>query len=164
NDTAARELEHLPQLTETAFGEAPGELEIEEGGLSFRVPLTAGQKTGWFYDQAANPARPAPFVSSRGPVLHAWADASGWAPAALPEGAASAHCLDASQPALEVARANAERNGRRLETLHADAFDGLKALAASGERFDIVILDPPAFIKRKKDIPQGQAAYRQLNH
>jgi 23S rRNA (cytosine1962-C5)-methyltransferase len=163
NDTGARELEHLPQLTETAFGETPGELEIEEGGLSYRVPLGAGQKTGWFYDQAANRARLARYLSPGARVLDVCAYAGAWALAALRQGAASARCLDASQPALDVARANAERNGLRLETLHADAFDGLKALATSGERFDVLILDPPAFIKRKKDIPQGQAAYRKLN-
>jgi 23S rRNA (cytosine1962-C5)-methyltransferase len=163
NDTAARELEHLPQLAESAFGEAPGELEIEEAGLSYRVPLAAGQKTGWFYDQAANRQRLARYVLSGARVLDVCAYGGAWALAALTQGAASARCLDASQRALEVARANAERNGRRLETLHADAFDGLKALAAASERFDIVILDPPAFIKRKKDIPQGQAAYRKLN-
>src|SRR5262249_25515149 len=94
NDTAARELEHLPQLTETAFGEAPGELEIEEGGLSFRVPLAAGQKTGWFYDQTANRARLARYVSSGARVLDVCAYAGAWALAALSQGAASAHCLD----------------------------------------------------------------------
>jgi 23S rRNA (cytosine1962-C5)-methyltransferase len=64
---------------------------------------------------------------------------------------------------LEYADANARRNGTRIEVLRADAFDALKALSAQGESFDAVVLDPPAFIKRKKDIPQGQAAYRKLN-
>jgi 23S rRNA (cytosine1962-C5)-methyltransferase len=64
---------------------------------------------------------------------------------------------------LEYAASNARRNGTSIEALRADAFDALKALGAQGERFDVVVLDPPAFIKRKKDIPQGQAAYRKLN-
>jgi len=64
---------------------------------------------------------------------------------------------------LEYADANARRNGTTIEALRADAFDALKALGARNERFDVVVLDPPAFIKRKKDIPQGQAAYRKLN-
>ena len=72
-------------------------------------------------------------------------------------------CVDSSQTALEFAAANAQRNGVALDTLREDAFDALQALAEQGERFDLVILDPPAFIKRKKDIPQGQAAYRKLN-
>jgi 23S rRNA (cytosine1962-C5)-methyltransferase len=72
-------------------------------------------------------------------------------------------CVDSSQTALEATRANAARNGVQPELLCADAFDALRALAERGEKFDVVILDPPAFIKRKKDIPQGQAAYRKLN-
>ncbi|HEX4387607.1 MAG TPA: class I SAM-dependent rRNA methyltransferase [Steroidobacteraceae bacterium] len=163
NDTAARDLEHLTHIGASGFGTVPEELEIEEAGLTFRVPLAAGQKTGWFYDQAANRQRLARYVRSGARVLDVCAYAGAWALIALSQGAASARCLDSSQAALAVARANAERNGRTLETLHDDAFDGLKALAAAGERFDVVILDPPAFIKRKKDIPAGQAAYRKLN-
>jgi 23S rRNA (cytosine1962-C5)-methyltransferase len=89
--------------------------------------------------------------------------AGGWAVSALRQGAGQVTCVDASPGALEAAQANAQANGVRIEPLHADAFDALKALAEHGERYDIVILDPPAFIKRKKDIPQGQAAYRKLN-
>jgi 23S rRNA (cytosine1962-C5)-methyltransferase len=96
-------------------------------------------------------------------VLDVCSYAGAWAVSALRQGAARAHCVDSSQRALEFAAANAGRNGVAIEPLRADAFDALKMLAAQGERFDIVILDPPAFIKRKKDIPQGQAAYRKLN-
>jgi 23S rRNA (cytosine1962-C5)-methyltransferase len=71
--------------------------------------------------------------------------------------------VDSSQTALDFAQANARRNGVVIDTLRADAFDALKELASQGRRFDVVVLDPPAFIKRKKDIPQGQAAYRKLN-
>jgi 23S rRNA (cytosine1962-C5)-methyltransferase len=71
--------------------------------------------------------------------------------------------VDASPVALEYAEANARRNEKTILPLRADAFDALKALLSEGEKFDLVVLDPPAFIKRKKDIPQGQAAYRKLN-
>jgi 23S rRNA (cytosine1962-C5)-methyltransferase len=71
--------------------------------------------------------------------------------------------VDSSQTALDFAQANAQRNGVAIDTLRADAFDALKELGSEGRRFDVVVLDPPAFIKRKKDIPQGQAAYRKLN-
>jgi len=71
--------------------------------------------------------------------------------------------VDSSQLALEYAHANAQRNGVAIEPVRADAFEALQSLAAQDERFDVVVLDPPAFIKRKKDIPQGQAAYRKLN-
>ena len=163
NDSAARELEHLPQLCEAAFGEVPAEVEVREAALNFSAPLAAGQKTGWFYDQSANRARLARYVIRGARVLDVCSYVGAWAVTALSQGASAACCVDASQLALDFAQGNAQRNGTSIETLRADAFDALKALAAQGRRFDVVILDPPAFIKRKKDIPQGQAAYRKLN-
>jgi 23S rRNA (cytosine1962-C5)-methyltransferase len=163
NDSAARELEHLPQLAAAAFGDVPGEVEVVEGGLSFAAPLAAGQKTGWYYDQSANRARLARYLSSGARVLDVCSYVGAWAVTALRHRATRALCVDASEAALEFAQRNAERNGVALETMRADAFDALKALGERGERFEVVILDPPAFIKRKKDIPQGQAAYRKLN-
>jgi 23S rRNA (cytosine1962-C5)-methyltransferase len=163
NDSAARELEHLPQGTETAFGEVPPEVQVVEAGLTFNAPLAGGQKTGWFYDQSANRARLGRYVTRGARVLDVCSYVGAWGIGALRQGAGHATCVDASQTALEFAQANAARNGLRLEPLRADAFDALKALGERGERFDVVILDPPAFIKRKKDLPQGQAAYRKLN-
>jgi 23S rRNA (cytosine1962-C5)-methyltransferase len=163
NDSAARELEHLPQLAEAAFGDVPAEVEVVEGGLKFAAPLAGGQKTGWFYDQSANRARLARYIQSGARVLDVCSYVGGWAVAALRHGAARALCVDASEAALEFAQRNAERNSVALEVMQADAFDALKALGERGERFEVVVLDPPAFIKRKKDIPQGQAAYRKLN-
>ena len=163
NDSAARELEHLPQFAEAAFGDVPAEVEVVEAGLRFSAPLAAGQKTGWFYDQSANRARLARYIGSRTRVLDVCSYVGAWAVAALRHGAARALCVDASEAALELARRNAGRNGVALEVLHADAFDALKSLGERGERFEVVILDPPAFIKRKKDTPKGQAAYRKLN-
>jgi len=163
NDSAARDLEQLPQETRVAFGKVPEELTVEEAGLRFHAPLAHGQKTGWFYDQTANRTRFARYLSPRARVLDVCSYVGGWALAALRAGAAQACCVDSSQAALDFARANAARNGLAIETLQADAFDALKDLAAREERFDAVVLDPPAFIKRKKDIPQGQAAYRKLN-
>jgi 23S rRNA (cytosine1962-C5)-methyltransferase len=163
NDSSARDLEHLPKQTEAAFGEVPRELRVDELGISFTVPLIGGQKTGWFFDQTANRARLGRYVSPGARVLDVCSYAGAWALAALKFGAGSACCIDASQPALDAAGANAARNGLQLELIHEDAFDALKRLAERGVRFDVVILDPPAFIKRKKDIGQGQAAYRKLN-
>jgi 23S rRNA (cytosine1962-C5)-methyltransferase len=167
NDSAARELEQLPRVAEAAFGDIPAEVEVRESGLSFTAPLGGGQKTGWFYDQSANRARLRRYVAAGARMLDVCSYAGAWAVTALDQGAGSACCLDSSEPALGYAQSNAARNARRngstLEVLHADAFEGLKALAAQGARFDLVVLDPPAFIKRKKDIPKGQAAYRKLN-
>jgi len=163
NDTAARDLEQLPQEARLAFGAVPEELTVIESALSFRAPLAHGQKTGWFYDQTANRARLVRYLPRGARVLDVCSYVGAWAVTALAAGAARACCIDSSEGALEFARANAARNGVSLETQRADAFDALKALADQGQRFEVVILDPPAFIKRKKDIPQGQAAYRKLN-
>jgi len=163
NDSAARELEHLPRFTAAAFGALPANIEVTEGGLSFTAPLAEGQKTGWFYDQSANRARLARYVAAGARVLDVCSYVGAWAVTALRHGAARAHCVDTSQAALEFAQLNAARNGTAVQVLRADAFEALRSLTEQGERFDLVILDPPAFIKRKKDTPKGQAAYRKLN-
>jgi 23S rRNA (cytosine1962-C5)-methyltransferase len=163
NDSAARDLEQLPRIGAVGFGEVPAEVEVAEGALSFTAPLAHGQKTGWFYDQTANRARLKRYVAPGARVLDVCAYAGAWAVTALRHGAAHACCVDSSQMALDFAQANAQRNGVTIEPLRADAFDALKELGAQGRRFDVVVLDPPAFIKRRKDIPQGQAAYRKLN-
>jgi len=96
-------------------------------------------------------------------VLDVCSYAGAWAITALKNGAAAARCVDSSALVLGFAERNARANQVELATLRADAFDAMKQLREAGERFDVVILDPPAFIKRKKDIPQGIAAYRKLN-
>ena len=163
NDSAARQLEQLPQLAEAAYGEIPAEITAVEAGLRFVAPLTQGQKTGWFYDQTHNRARLVRYLWPRTRVLDVCSYAGAWAITALKAGAAAASCIDSSETALEFARRNAQANGVALDAIRSDAFEALKALHERGERFDVVVLDPPAFIKRKKDIPQGQAAYRKLN-
>ncbi len=163
NDSAVRELEQLPQQVQAAFGEQPTEVGVIEGGLSFAAPLAQGQKTGWFYDQSANRARLRRYVFPGARVLDVCSYVGAWAVTALQQGAGRACCIDSSALALEYAEANSRRNGKTIEPLRADAFDALKSLLAQREQFDVVVLDPPAFIKRKKDIPQGQAAYRKLN-
>lgn len=163
NDSGARELEHLPRSCEAAFGEVPENIQVVESGVRFTAPLAHGQKTGWFYDQTANRQRLVRYMWPGARVLDVCSYVGAWAVTALKHGASSARCVDSSQAALDYASRNASANGVGVETMRSDAFDALKALREAGERFDIVILDPPAFIKRKKDIPQGQAAYRKLN-
>jgi 23S rRNA (cytosine1962-C5)-methyltransferase len=163
NDGGSRDLEHLPLATSLAFGELPERVRVVESGLTFQAPLVAGQKTGWFYDQTANRARLRAFLPGGARVLDVCSYVGAWAVTALRHGAASATCVDSSVPALALAQENARDNGVTLTSLRGDAFESLAALRDKGERFDVVILDPPAFIKRKKDVPQGQAAYRKLN-
>jgi 23S rRNA (cytosine1962-C5)-methyltransferase len=96
-------------------------------------------------------------------VLDVCSYVGGWAVSALAAGASAALCVDSSAHALEAASANAVRNGFTLETSRGDAFDVLAALHAEGRRFDVLVVDPPAFVKRRKDLPKGEAAYRKLN-
>src|SRR5689334_10988518 len=163
NDSGARDLEQLDSVAEVAFGEVPDDIEVVEAGLRFTAPLAHGQKTGWFYDQTANRARLARYLWAGARVLDVCSYVGAWAVTALGHGAGSATCVDSSETALTYVKRNAAANGMEVGTLHADAFDALKQLHEQGERFDVVIIDPPAFIKRKKDIPQGTAAYRKLN-
>jgi 23S rRNA (cytosine1962-C5)-methyltransferase len=164
NDSGAREMEGLSQEVSVAGGgELPGEITVREQGVTLVAPLKDGQKTGWFYDQAANRERLRRYLPAGARVLDVCSYVGAWAVTALKGGAASATCVDSSATALEYVARNAQANGVQVTTLKSDAFDALKALQESGERFDVVILDPPAFAKRKKDAPQALAAYRKLN-
>ncbi len=163
NDSSARQLEQLPEFSGAAFGEPEAQLRVREAGIDFIAPLTEGQKTGWFYDQTANRARLADLLLRGARVLDVCSYVGAWAITALKHGAGSATCVDSSATALDYAQSNAQAAGYPLEVIRGDAFEVLKNLHDLGERFDVVILDPPAFIKRRKDIPGGQAAYRKLN-
>jgi 23S rRNA (cytosine1962-C5)-methyltransferase len=164
NDSGARELEGLPLEVSAAGTESlPTEITVREQGVEFVAPLADGQKTGWFYDQAANRERLKRYLPAGARVLDVCSYVGAWAVTALRNGAGSATCVDSSAMALEYVSRNARANGVEVTTVKADAFDALKSLQESGARFDVVIVDPPAFAKRKKDAPQAQAAYRKLN-
>jgi len=163
NESGARDLEGLPHELRCEGGELPEAVEVIEAGLRFTAPLASGQKTGWFYDQTANRALLRSFLMPGQTVLDVCSYVGGWAVAALTAGAAGALCVDSSAGALQAASANAAANGFELETRRGDAFDVLAALHAEGRRFDVVVVDPPAFVKRRKDLPKGEAAYRKLN-
>jgi len=163
NDGAARELEHLPRQVLMPIGRAPEELHVLESGLRYSVPLAHAQKTGWFYDQCANREQWRRLIAPGARILDVCSYAGAWAITALAHGAGSALCVDAAEAALSMATRNAAANGVTLSTRRGDAFEVLDELQRSGERYDAIVLDPPAFIKRKKDIARGQAAYRKLN-
>ncbi|WP_345777419.1 class I SAM-dependent rRNA methyltransferase [Dokdonella sp.] len=164
NDAGIRALEHLAEVVELGHGEPGGEVFAREGRLEFRIDPVGGQKTGWFYDQRENRDQLARLVAGKR-VLDMFSYLGGWGIRAAAEGASDVVCVDASAAAVETIAANAERNGvgERVRALRADAFDHLRALREARERFDVVILDPPAFIKRKKDAAEGRLAYRRLN-
>jgi 23S rRNA (cytosine1962-C5)-methyltransferase len=162
NDGGSRELEGLPTYVEVARGEPPEHTWLDENGVRYRVPLGRGQKTGWFYDQAAN--RRAMLAYAKGArVLDLFAYLGAWGLAAARGGAREVVCVDSSAAALALLEESATANGLAVRTLRDDAFDALAALREAGEKFDLVIVDPPAFIKRRRDLPKGLAAYRKLN-
>jgi len=164
NDIQVRELESLALGVETVLGEAPEELELTEGETRFLVSPLAGQKTGWFYDQTENRSRLPRFgVPSR--VLDVCSYSGAWGVQAAVRGAKEVVCVDSSATALAQVGANADRNGvvGRVSGLQGDAFEVLRVLRDQEERFDLVILDPPAFVKRRRDEKEGTQAYRRLN-
>jgi 23S rRNA (cytosine1962-C5)-methyltransferase len=163
NNGSARELEGLPKEIVCAIGSSPDALQVVEAGLHYTVPFAGAQKTGWFYDQAANRQQLVRLLPKGARVLDVCAYMGGWGISALQAGAREALAVDESATALAAAERNAASNGYLLATRTANAFDALAELQAEGARFDVVVLDPPAFIKRRKDAARGQAAYRKLN-
>lgn len=162
NDGGGRELEGLPAYVEVASGAPPEHTWLEENGVRYRMPLGRGQKTGWFYDQAMN--RRAMLTHAKGArVLDVFAYLGAWGLAAARAGAREVVCVDSSAAALALLEESAAANGLAVRTLRDDAFEALAALREAGEKFDVVIVDPPAFIKRRRDLPKGLAAYRKLN-
>ena len=163
NDGNAREMEGLVREVRLAHGSMPKALSVVEGGLQFSVPMDAAQKTGWFYDQVANRALWRRWLPAEARVLDICGYAGAWSLLAMAGGARAALCVDSSEAALTMAHANAAANKLDLQVQRGDAFDVLAELDARGERFDAVVVDPPAFIKRRRDQAKGTAAYRKLN-
>ncbi|MDV7212117.1 class I SAM-dependent rRNA methyltransferase [Azotobacter beijerinckii] len=164
NDSSARDAEGLERYVETAFGLMPEWVALEENGVKFEAPVQGGQKTGWFYDHRLNRARLAPYVKGKR-VLDLFSYVGGWGVQAAAFGATEVMCVDGSALALDGVERNAALNGvaEKMTCVEGDVFEALKELKAAEERFDVVIADPPAFIKRKKDLKNGEAAYRRLN-
>jgi 23S rRNA (cytosine1962-C5)-methyltransferase len=163
NDGSAREMEGLPSYVEAAKGNFDKPAVVIEDGLEFQAPLAEGQKTGWFFDQAANRRALSKYVRKGARVLDVFSYVGAWGVRAAHHGASEVICVDSSATALELAAANAERNALKVLTRKGDAFDVLEDLAKQSARFDIVVIDPPAFAKRKKDLPKALAAYKRLN-
>jgi 23S rRNA (cytosine1962-C5)-methyltransferase len=164
NDTPVRALEGLSQETEI-IGEVPETVTLEEGGVQFEVPLAAGQKTGWFYDQRSNRTAMHKYVQNKR-VLDVFSYIGAWGLQAAAAGASEVCCVDASPIAQSYLEKNAAANGLADKVRHeaGDAFDVLKSMREEKQRFDVVIVDPPAFIKRRKDIKTGEQGYARLNH
>ncbi len=163
NDSPARALEGLPLATSVALGAIDGPVAVEEGGTVFLADVVAGQKTGWFFDQRDSRAFIASIASGLR-VLDLYCYGGGFAIRAACNGARSALGIDRSEAALALAAEAAARNGvaGMCEFRRGDAFAEAAALAAGGERFDLVIADPPPFARSKREAPAALRGYRKL--
>lgn len=163
NDGKMREVEGLTTYVEWKKGTPCETAQLEENGVKFIAPILQGQKTGWFYDHRMTRARLQDYVKGKR-VLDVFSYIGGWGIQAGAFGAASVVLNDVSDFALQYVQENARLNNlQQISTIKGDAFDVMDQLYKSGEKFDVVILDPPAFIPRRKDVPKGIAAYQKAN-
>ncbi len=163
NDAGARQLEGLTEDVRLVKGSLDGLTEVYEYGAPYYADLREGQKTGWFYDQRDNRALVARMAAGAR-VLDGYAYIGGFGISCARAGAREVTILDRSALSLELAQQSAKRNGVEniCKFTKADVFTELERLGAAGERFDIVIVDPPAFVKSKKDLQAGVRGYRKL--
>lgn len=164
NDTPARALEGLESEI-LVHGDAPdGPVPVEENGARFLCDPCAGQKTGWFFDHRENRARVAGLAARARTVLDVYAYLGGFGIQAAAAGAAAVTCVDRSGAALDLAARAAALNGvaERCTFRRGEAFRILEEFSAEGHRFGMVVADPPAFVKSRKDLPAGLKGYRKL--
>jgi 23S rRNA (cytosine1962-C5)-methyltransferase len=166
SDVAIREKEGLEQTTGVLAGDEPPEwLLVEEGGVRYQVDVRRGHKTGFYIDQRDNRALIARHAQDR-EVLNCFCYTGGFSLAALKGGATRVVSIDSSGEALATAQANVLANGfdpARAQWLDADAFKTLRALHEGGERFDLVVLDPPKFAPSQQHIDRAARAYKDIN-
>ncbi|NVJ59050.1 MAG: class I SAM-dependent rRNA methyltransferase [Gammaproteobacteria bacterium] len=164
NDSGARKIEGLPSIVVQAHGTTPEQVEIVENDTRFIIHPHTGQKTGWFYDHRQTRKQISNYVQGQR-VLDVFSYIGAFGIQTLKAGAKECWSVDISAKALDELEANAELNqcAEKLTCIEGDALNALQELAQQGEKFDVVIVDPPAFIKRKKDYKPGLNAYRKIN-
>jgi 23S rRNA (cytosine1962-C5)-methyltransferase len=161
NDPRVRLLEGLEQRVEVVHGEVPPTIEIREGHVHYVVDPFRGQKTGFFLDQRENRVAAARYA--RGRLLDTFSYNGGFALALAPQ-CSEVLAVDISEDAVARIRMNAGRNGlANVEARAMNVFDELRELERRGERFDTIVLDPPAFAKNKASVPKALAGYKEIN-
>jgi 23S rRNA (cytosine1962-C5)-methyltransferase len=161
NDPRVRLLEGLEQKVDLLHGEVPETIAVREGKIEYDVDPHHGQKTGAFLDQRENRQAAAQYVSGR--VLDCFSYAGGFALQLAPR-ASELTALDISEDATAALARNAERNHlRNISARTTNVFDELRALEKIGERYDVIVLDPPAFAKSKAAIPKALSGYKEIN-
>jgi 23S rRNA (cytosine1962-C5)-methyltransferase len=170
NDLSSRKGEGLPLEDEVLLGgPVPARAAFREHGLSFVAELAGGQKTGFFLDQRENRHFVRGLAAGRR-VLNLFSYSGAFGVAALAGGATRVVHVDVSRAALDLARENHRANGQRVdepdaaaETVCADVFEDLRARAAAGETWDLIVTDPPAFAKRRGDVDGACRGYKDVN-
>ena len=161
NDPKVRALEGLPQTVDVLHGTIPDAVVVREGPVEYAADLRRGQKTGLFLDQRENREAAARYAHGR--LLDCFSYNGGFALRLAPQ-CTEAEAVDISADAVTRIRANAERNNLpRLQAREANVFDELRRLERSGERYDTIVLDPPAFAKNKASVPNALAGYKEIN-
>lgn len=164
NDVPVRRLEGLEMCTGLLYGEVPDRVQMTENGVIFQVDVKEGQKTGFFLDQKENRAAIAPFVKGR-KVLDCFTHTGSFALHAGKYGAKEVIGVDISDYACLCASENAKLNGLQ-DTVHfvtANAFDLLSEQSRQGEKYDVIILDPPAFTKTRNAVESALRGYKEIN-
>lgn len=165
SDSPVRALEGLQPVNGVVRGEARRPLEVQEGAIRLLIDPLEGQKTGTYLDQAANRALARPLMAGRR-VLDLFCHVGAWSFTAAAAGANEVLAIDNSAPALELARAAAALNPAaegRVRFEKAELFERLRAMASSGEKYEVVILDPPPLARSKRDLRNALRGYRELN-
>ncbi len=161
NDPRVRLLEGLEQRVEVLHGTVPDQIEVREGAVSYLVDPYRGQKTGLFLDQRENRVAAAKYA--RGRLLDAFSYNGGFALALAPK-CDEVIAIDISEEAVARISANAQRNGvRNVQARAMNVFDELRELERRGERFDTIVLDPPAFAKNKASVAKALSGYKEIN-
>jgi 23S rRNA (cytosine1962-C5)-methyltransferase len=161
NDPRVRLLEGLEKRVEVVHGEVPQTIEVREGHVHYVVDPFRGQKTGLFLDQRENRAAAARYASGR--LLDAFSYNGGFALALAPQ-CDEVIAVDISEDAVARIRLNAQRNGlNNVQARAMNVFDELRELERSGEQFDTIVLDPPAFAKNKAAVPKALSGYKEIN-
>jgi len=163
NDSQTRVQENLPLEVATLRGDPEAPVRLRENGAIFTTDLVQGQKTGWFFDQRENRFFVAALAKGAR-IIDLYSYGGGFAIQALLAGAAEAVLVDRSANALKSASESAALNGvgDRCQFVRQDSFKEMERLRADGVKFDVVVADPPAFVKSKKDIRRGGRAYRKM--
>ena len=164
NDVGVRKLEGLDEKIEILSGDIPERVDMEENGLRFQVNLREGQKTGGFLDQKQNHLLLRD-ISAGKDVLDCFCYTGGWAVHAAAFGATSVVGLDISQRAVGQASSHAKLNkvADRVRFEECDAFERLRSLHHEGRRFGVIVMDPPAFVKSRKNIAEATKGYLTVN-